>query len=34
MAKEAKLSEFEKDEIIALKKVRKSQKNFEGLRVQ
>ena len=32
MAKGNKLSEFEKGEIIALKRIRKSQGNFEGLR--
>ena len=34
MAKESKLSEFEKGEITALKRVRKSERNFEGLRTQ
>ena len=29
-----KLSEFEKGEITALKRVGKSQRNFEGLRTQ
>ena len=31
MAKGTKLSEFEKGEITALKRVRKYQKNFKGL---
>ena len=34
MAKGTKLSEVEKGEITALKRVEKSQRNFEGLRMQ
>ncbi len=34
MAKGTKLSEFEKGEIIALKRVGKSERKFEGLRIQ
>ena len=33
MAKGTKLSEFEKGEIIALKRVEKSQRNFKGLKM-
>ncbi len=34
MAIGTKLSEFEKGEIIALKRIRKSQRNFEGFWMQ
>ena len=34
MVKETKLSEFEKGEIAAQKRVEKSVRNFEGLRMQ
>ena len=34
MAKGTKLFEFEKGEITTLKRIKKSQTNFEGLRTQ
>ena len=34
MAKRTKSSEFEKGKITALKRVGKSERNFEGLRMQ